>query len=279
MAGKYYKLTYNPNDSTHDPNTDEVIKTIYVNDDYPSDDEYTSDDEEASDEEDAPVVAVVRRAPKTSYSFTVPIKEPYTEEECRIQLHGSVPGSVYPNYLTVQEIALLFPRCTNILFWKTCHVNLIELASLTGLKNLCLQSCSQKDLNGIEYLSSLEFLHLEFDLSKVNLALLAQLPLKNLHLRCPKLQSLSNLEVRGLESLTLACSNLLTLKGLDFSNLKAIGVEISEARILATAELPDGCQILLNEPVGKDTYVDRKWQVRTTRLIRKMYPNCEVILA
>jgi hypothetical protein len=189
------------------------------------------------------------------YRFVLPRPiNSFYDQECRIFINPRLRGgyvNAYPNHITMEELHILFPKCNFIR--SEYPIDPCELFVFRDLQELGLESIDQENINGIEFLSSLERLSLGpiFRVTDVrpclikDLSHLNSLPLKSLVIESDSIEDLGYLNIETLEFLWLRIDTLTSLKGLNVPNLKTLVINIFQYGLLLSLDIPAGCQIYL----------------------------------
>jgi hypothetical protein len=216
------------------------------------------------------------------YELPKPINS-FNDQECRILNSRSREGYVnaYPNYITMEEIQILFPNCTALELRSP--VDLSELSGFFKLQNLILRSSDQKNINGIEFLSSLQYLLLDLKVKSTpphfpptllkDLSLLNSLDLKYLSINSDCIEDLGYLNIETLVCLYLNCKSLKSLKGMKVPNLKEMSIKMSQYDLLLSFDIPDGCNIYLS---GEDNINNSATITSIHKIVKKILPQCHV---
>jgi hypothetical protein len=124
----------------------------------------------------------------TSLTINPPYLKAYDEGNCVLRINMKFCSKVlpaYPDIISLEDLAILFPATTSIILYMNKHFEYAELSCFRHLSHLNHIGESQKNINGIEYLTSLDKLFLRLkksDDTKINLCHLNNLSLKKLAL-------------------------------------------------------------------------------------------------
>jgi hypothetical protein len=219
------------------------------------------------------------------YNYTAPHPTcSFYDEEFEIDLYPYDMDeylAAYPDHITIEDLHILFLNCSYISFISLIDPS--ELAIFHNLRKLKLITC-QKNLNGIEFLSSLEDLSIISypvslppypfeDLTPSPLENLTQLNLLNLKklvLSLQGIEDLGSLNFETLEILRLDCKYLKTLKGIKLPNLKNIFISVSQYQLLSSFNLPTGCTISLTYCAGNHLSAD------ICEIVKGIFPDSKV---
>jgi hypothetical protein len=149
--------------------------------------------------------------------------------------------SAYPNYISLEDLKIIFPKCSSIELHRTKQFDVSSLAIFTNLRSFTLNSNVQKNLNGIEFLESLCEFYMYGDIRKtrIDLTQLNCLKLKKLTLVILE-QHLKNLNIETLEHLTLNLPYLLSVENVKLPNLKSLIMGVREYYPLPEIKIPTG---------------------------------------
>jgi hypothetical protein len=214
---------------------------------------------------------------------------PFYDQKCQISYdfpenhNGYVDA--YPNYITMEEIQILFPNCISLELGSP--VDMSELSNFSKLQTLTLHSSDQENINGIEFLSSLQYLTFGPTIKSTpphfpptslkDLSLLNFLNLKHLFIESDCIEDLGYLNIETLESLSLECKSLKSLKGLKVPNLKEIYINMFQYGLLLSLDIPDGCNIYLSDQDNiREQMKNGKIVLSIYKIVEEMFPQSRV---
>jgi hypothetical protein len=211
------------------------------------------------------------------YHYGLPFSpSPFCEEACALTIYscgfhfdGKKLLSAYPEYIGPEDLRKIFPNCCSIFINYADQIELDSFAIFPNLQRLGINSAVRENLNGVEFLSSLQELELygKYGSTKhIDLSLLNLLRLERLFLRIEGKTCIRNLNIESLKKLETHMCRIDNLENIVLPNLTTLRMSYSHHGLLSTFKIPDGCKIYFNYP--SDPEVDASVDV-----IRKKFPN------
>jgi hypothetical protein len=201
------------------------------------------------------------------FSTEIPIREPYDQYMCELNLksYGECPAnlsSAYPQYISIEEVAILFPRCRKLLLELEETIDFSSLSMFHNLTDLSVNSM-QSNINGIEYLTNLTHLNLirfmTIDMCQLSCLQLKRLAVDALHISMRYIELaelvvlevlcdnifIENVKLPKLQSFDLDCDSMIVEGNIDMPNLESLSINSKLVSFLGHFLITNKCSIEL----------------------------------